>query len=125
MAAKILKLLFASIVIASLQGCFTNSPEQTDASSFDGVKGSYIFGNEVNSFQPCGTTTELWVVGEQSIMTKLENQYMSLTNKPYEQVFVSFKGMKLPKAQDGFAADYSGQFKVTGVEVVQKESLCL
>ena len=125
MTCQKLKWSLVFVTVAALQGCFTNNSKENEASSYEGVRGSYIYGNEVNSFQPCGTTAELWVVGEQSIMTKLENDYMSLINKPYQQVFVSFKGKKLPKASDGFAADYSGQFKVTGVEVVQKESLCL
>jgi hypothetical protein len=49
---------------------------------------------------------------------------MDLTNKPYQQVFVSFRGKRLPKAKDGFAADYSGQFKVTEVIKLQEENIC-
>ena len=125
MTGKKLKWSLLFVTVTTLQGCFTNNSEKRESSSYEGVKGSYIYGHEVNSFKPCGTTAELWVVGEQNIMTKLENDYMRLTNKPYEEVFVSFKGKKLPKASDGFADDYLGQFQVIGVEVVQKESLCL
>jgi len=120
--------VFGSLaVLFLLQSCFTNN-EPSDSGSDDdkgAVKGSYIYGNEVSSFQPCGLETELWVTGNESLMTKLENDYMAMVNKPYQQVFVSFKGHKLAKAKDGFAADYDGQFRVTKVITMQKENICL
>ena len=49
---------------------------------------------------------------------------MEMVEKPYEQVFVSFRGHQLEKASEGFAADYDGQFKVTEVVTMQKDDIC-
>lgn len=109
-----------------LQSCFSNNESSDDSTKGkgDSINGSYIYGNEVSSFQPCGLTAEFWVIGEEKLLTRLQNKYMDLANKRYQQVFVSFRGKKLPKAKDGFAADYSGQFKVTEVVKLQEENIC-
>lgn len=120
---RVLAILSATVL---LQSCYTNSESSDDNSNLPGevVKGSYIYGNEVSSFQPCGLTAEFWVIGEQKLMNQLQNNYMELASKPYQQVFVSFRGSRQPKAEDGFAADYSGQFKVTEVIKLQEENIC-
>lgn len=123
---KFIKLIGIATVAALSQSCsyFDDSSDETSADKAPLAKGSYIFGSEVSSFQPCGEELELWVIGEQQLITDLQNDYMELVNKPYEQVFVSFRGHSLEKAKDGFAADYDGQFKVIDVVAIQQEDIC-
>lgn len=123
---KFIKLIGITAIVALSQSCsyFDDNSDETSPDEAPLAKGSYIFGSEVSSFQPCGEALELWVIGEEQLITGLQNDYMDLVNKPYEQVFVSFRGHSLEKAKDGFAADYDGQFKVTEVVTIQQEDIC-
>lgn len=109
-----------------LQSCSINGDQEVGhtASSDNSIVGSYIYGNEVNSLQPCGSDKELWVIGSKAVMTSLEEEYLKLASKPYQAVYVRFEGKQLARADDGFAADYSGRFKVTDVVTLQKDSIC-
>ncbi|MBV35554.1 MAG: hypothetical protein CMP47_08870 [Rickettsiales bacterium] len=121
----LIKVISIGVVIAMTQSCsiFEQSTSPVDATT-SVTKGSYMYGSEVSSFQPCGTDQELWVIGDETITGELHNDYMEMVEKPYEQVFVSFRGHQLEKASEGFAADYDGQFKVTEVVTMQKDDIC-
>ena len=119
--------IFSLLVVSGLlMSCNTVSDSNDlDSDEFQKVlNGTYIFGSEVSSFQPCGSSAELWVTGEQKLLTKLESDYMNLVAKPYQEVFVSFKGNRLPKAKDGFAADYDGKFELLDVLDLDRTKKC-
>lgn len=121
----LIKVISIGVVIAMTQSCsiFEQSTSPVDATT-SVTKGSYMYGSEVSSFQPCGSQQELWVIGDETITHELHNDYMEMVEKPYEQVFVRFRGHQLEKASEGFAADYDGQFKVTEVVTMQKDDIC-
>lgn len=120
-----IKVISIGVIITMTQSCsiFEKSAGQADDST-SMTKGSYMYGSEVSSFQPCGSDRELWVIGDETLTSELHSEYLDMVRKPYEQVFVSFRGHQLDKAKEGFASDYDGQFKVTEVVTLQKDDIC-
>ncbi|GAA0200378.1 hypothetical protein GCM10009123_04670 [Kangiella japonica] len=120
-----IKVISIGVIIAMTQSCSIFKKIENQAEDMTSMtKGNYMYGSEVSSFQPCDSESEFWVVGDEGITTELQNDYLEMVNKPYEQVFVSFRGYQLEKANECFAADYDGQFKVTEVISLQKDDIC-
>ena len=88
------------------------------ASAVDGsVRGRYVWGGEVHSFQPCGGAEAYWVHAGPHHET-LVATYAQLTTKPYEPLCVELRGTigPVPEAdRDGFAGDYDGIFTIQDV----------
>ncbi|WP_223669445.1 hypothetical protein [Kangiella shandongensis] len=118
---KLSLILGAALIV---QSCKTTETRSVESPSEDVVSGSYIYGHEVNSFQPCGEKIEYWVVGNEGVMSQLSERYTGMVGKPYQPVYVSFRGDKIGKATDGFASDYDGQFKVREVVSMTNTNIC-
>ena len=86
------------------------------------LEGYYVFGVEVNTFQPCASDKVYWVIASDDVHKALEDQYENITTKPYEEVFVQLVGDFKGKANDGFAMDYDGQFRVGKVVSIQNKA---
>jgi hypothetical protein len=88
-----------------------------------GVPGLYIFGHEVETFQPCHSKQVFWVVGSEASLKTLrqqaEKKHLS-TGKPYQAIYVELDGRVDTKSKrDGFAASYDGLFRFGKIEVVK------
>jgi len=115
----------ASILIAllAIQACYSSEDTNIPVNGArQAIKGHYIYGHEESSFRPCGQNKTFWVNGSIKTLTTLEQQYRSLTIKPYEPVFAELRGQFTGKASDGFAMDYDGQFQLTAIIRVNKKS---
>jgi len=86
------------------------------------VKGHYIYGHEVNTFQPCGKTKVFWVVANNGLLQTLKQSHSKYTLHPYEEVFLEIESNFLPKASDGFAMDYDGQVRIFKILSIRKKS---
>ena len=86
------------------------------------IRGHYIFGYEENSFKPCGDEKTYWVVGANEIMAKLESEYDKIATEPYQDVYIIFIGDFTGKAEQGFAADYDGQFMPTEIIEIRNKT---
>ena len=84
--------------------------------------GHYIYGHEVNSFQPCGKKEIFWVNGSNEILELMVRKYSNYVTKPYEEVFLEITGDFEGKATDGFAMDYDGQIQVMKIVLMKKKS---
>ncbi|MBL4606671.1 MAG: hypothetical protein JKY01_02445 [Pseudomonadales bacterium] len=93
----------------------TNAEEQT-------LIGRYIYGHEVNTFQPCGKKEIFWVKGSNEILELMARKYSNHTAKPYDEVFVEIIGDYTSKAIDGFAMNYDGQIYVTKMVLMKKKT---
>jgi len=87
-----------------------------------GLTGHYIYGHEVNSFQPCDRNDTFWVRGSNEQLELMKKEYLNYASKPYEEVFVEITGNYLDKSSDGFAMDYDGQIQVEKLITIRKKS---
>ncbi len=76
------------------------------------VIGHYIYGHEVNSFQPCNEKEVFWVNGSNRLLELMAKKYSDFAAQPYDEVFVEIIGNFEDRASDGFAMDYDGQIYV-------------
>jgi hypothetical protein len=84
--------------------------------------GHYIYGHEVNSFQPCAKKEVFWVKGTHQTLEFMKGKYTDYAVQPYEEVFVEIIAEFKSKATDGFAMDYDGQVYVMEMLVMNKKS---
>lgn len=75
-------------------------------------KGKLVVGHEVSSIEIEGYKLGVWFLDSKNLVGE---KYDKLTKnkKPYTSVFVEVKGKMLPKALDGFAAEYGNVLEVT------------
>ena len=116
-----MKIFFNYVVISFfaliLQACST----QADTSKKESILvGHFIYGVEVNAFQPCNKKAAYWVTGPETLLAHIVNTHEQLTTKPYEKVFIKLTGTYMAKATDGFAMDYEGQVKIDKVLEIRK-----
>ena len=113
---------FFSIIVL-LQACNTmekNQPQiETEEQS---LAGHYIYGHEVNTFQPCDKEGTFWVIGSNEELEVLRKEYLNYASKPYDEVFAEIAGDYLGKSSDGFAMDYDGQIQVEKMMTMRKKS---
>ena len=105
--------------------CLAALPAFMNAASLVRVSGHYSWGHEVESFQPCGSTLSFWVVGDQALLQPLRDkaaQLSAASGEPYQPIHVEIIVVSEGKAKDGFAADYNGVYRVTGVHSVSAVS---
>ncbi len=80
------------------------------------IEGLYYFGLEVETLHPCGNEGAFWVVGEDALLQPLREMAAGASKaKPYQPIYVSVSAGFEGKANDGFAADYDGVYRITAV----------
>lgn len=80
------------------------------------VAGAYIFGHEVRSFQPCGSSKVYWVKPvSPGISAVLRKHHTELAVPPYGQIYVVVSGWPSDERTAGFAQSYEGYFVVSEV----------
>ncbi|MCF6189806.1 MAG: hypothetical protein L3J51_04970 [Cocleimonas sp.] len=77
-------------------------------------KGIYSWGAEVHSFKPCGSKKSYWVSYDWAGI-KMHEHYISTAKKPYQLMYVEFRGQVLNEVVDGFAKDYAGLVRISEV----------
>jgi hypothetical protein len=85
------------------------------------LRGYYYWGHEVETFHPCNSQQEFWVVGKDLLLQPLRDKATELSRvrgQPYQPVYVETSGVPEGKASDGFAADYDGVYRFTAVRTV-------
>ncbi len=83
------------------------------------VAGVYTYGHEVESFALCDTKTDYWVTGQQALLDTLRNASLDKSKQlknPYQGVYAELRLAMLPKAADGFAADYDHVVRVLEIK---------
>ena len=119
---KLVSCVFLFLALILLQACDNSANSDVQKNSEKQIhKGHYIYGHEVNTFQPCGQKMVFWVNGSNEVLNTLQQKYKSYTLLPYEEVFVELTGDFVGKASDGFAMDYDGQFLVVTLLKMSKK----
>jgi hypothetical protein len=83
------------------------------------LRGRYYWGAEVESLQLCGSNKEYWVIGEEAVLQQLRDAAGKLQeerSQPYQPVYVEVDAVAEAKADDGFAADYDGVYRLMSVK---------
>jgi len=115
--------VYIILALTFLQACDNFANSEINSNKKEHVhKGYYIYGHEVNTFQPCGQTRVLWVSGSNEVLEKMQQHYARYTSQPYEEVFVELTGDLAGKATDGFAMDYDGRFWVVNMLNMNKKT---
>jgi hypothetical protein len=126
-----MKYLAAFFLFHLLTGCHSSpvelkekTPEQISSDSSSVLRGHYVWGHEVNTFTPFGSTSTFWVKGDPSSLKELETKYKALTKTPYEKTFVAIIGKTHPKDinSDGFDSDYDGLISIDSIESMTTSS---
>ncbi len=86
--------------------------------------GGYVYGHEVQSFQPCNASLAFWTVlppTEAKRLEALSLEKAKQEGRPYQPVYVELTGMLQPSAgAEGFAADYDAILKVETISKLSK-----
>jgi hypothetical protein len=84
-------------------------------------KGRYTWGAEVDAFQPCGSEEVFWVSASSWVQGPLIEFVKQQTNKPYQPVYIEFRGHMLNEVRDGFAESYDGLVRISEIHVKSKD----
>lgn len=78
------------------------------------VAGAYVFGHEVRSFQPCGSTNIYWTRPvNREIAARLRKRHGELAARPYGRIYVLVSGRPTDKQTTDFAESYAGYFQIS------------
>ena|SRR5438093_1390727 len=102
---------FHIAILTFISACASSSR----AAHRDAVVGSYVWGDEVNEFRPCGSDSVFWVLAKPELITRLRLAHDSMTTRPYEKIYVSIQGHRSSKPADGFAEQTNGYFEITAI----------
>ena len=86
------------------------------------LEGHYIWGVEVNTFQPCGSDLIYWVDAADTLQFHLTREHERLTSEPYEAVFVRLSGSvgEVPSLyRDTFPGDYDGMITIDRLDEIR------
>lgn len=79
-------------------------------------RGTFAWGHEVQSFEPCGSKKAYWVVGDENILQSLRDHTERLRiqrGKPYQPIYIEAVGLIDTKSKrDGFDNNYDGLFRL-------------
>jgi len=78
-------------------------------------QGYYTWGHEVRGFQACNSTQQYWVKSTPEIRKSLLDYYQANTTKPYESIYLEFRGAYLDEPREGFASEYDGLIMIHSV----------
>lgn len=79
------------------------------------LHGRYYWGAEVNVVCPCGTDLCYWVRAEPGLLQPLKNFVQRNSSRPYQPVYLSYRGRILDEPAVGFGASYDGLKQIVEV----------
>ncbi|MGL5008057.1 MAG: hypothetical protein ACRC53_12020 [Plesiomonas sp.] len=84
------------------------------------VKGMYVWGEDVETFQPCNDPSVYWLNGEPEALAQLRTQAKEAAdknNQPYQPIYVDLEVTEdVPQGE--FAEDYDGVYRLVNVNSV-------
>ena len=92
------RLLLPFLLLAALVACNRTAPQE----------GLYYWGAEVNVICRCNTDSCYWVRGGAEVVDRLKNYVQRQTSRPYQPVYVQYRGEMLDEQTFGFAVNYEG-----------------
>lgn len=77
--------------------------------------GTYVWGHEVHTFQPCDQDKVYWVSASGWVIADLREHYQSVSSEPYQPLLITFRGHILDEEVGGFASEYDGLIRISEV----------
>ena len=102
-------LLLASPI--SLGGCEDASPV---------IQARYYWGAEVNVICPCVGEVCYWVDGSAEVIKPVQHFLQKKIKRPYQPVYLVFRGQLLDEAPVGFGANYDGLIQIDQVVLASR-----
>ncbi|MGL4600002.1 MAG: hypothetical protein ACRCYN_07715 [Plesiomonas sp.] len=87
------------------------------------VKGMYVWGEGVETFQPCNDPSVYWLNGEPEALAQLREQAKKASDQqqqPYQPIYVTLE-VKEEVPQGEFAEDYDGVYRLVKVNSVSTQ----
>jgi hypothetical protein len=75
-------------------------------------RGYFIIESEVEAFRPCNSKVPLWLDYTSEVRAPLYARYQELKARPYEEIYVVFRGVPGPPLDCAFCEEFKGSFKV-------------
>lgn len=85
------------------------------------LRARYYWGGEVNVVCPCGTELCYWVRADPEVIQPLKNFVQRQTSRPYQPVYLTYRGRLLSDPAVGFGASYDGHQQIEQVLSVTLE----
>ena len=70
----------------------------------------------MRTLQPCNSDKVYWVSASSWTQQPLLEYYKHNVTKPYQPVYIQFRGLILDEKLDGFAADYDGLIRISEIK---------
>ncbi len=95
----------------------------TDSEPGTVMHGFYVYGENRNSFQQCGSAERRWVEGENTLISRLQQDYLAIATVDLQVLYVALQGVH---GDDQSYPDHTGVVRITAVKElrVPKESDC-
>lgn len=100
------KILMLILVLTTVS-CTSVEPEKI-------FKGVYVYGHEVHHFKPCNVNNTYWVSFNWAGI-EMHEFYKKSSQKPYQLMYLEFRGLLLNEEVDGFAEQSDGLMRISEV----------
>ncbi len=107
--------LMAKTVRTALISCIGVAGLLSGCEAEEKLHGLYYWGAEVNVVCPCGTDVCYWVRAEPVVLVPLKNFVQRKTGRPYQPVYLTYRGHMVEEAAIGFGASYDGHLQIEEV----------
>ena len=105
----------------------TVEPDKQAVHAYVPLKGTYVWGEGVESFTPCGKDKDYWVFPYTDEMwEQLKTEHQNLSDQPYGGVYIEINGVLGPKLHPivggEYAADFDGHVVVENINLIRRKS---
>lgn len=110
--------LVCTVVMAFL--LVGGAPAASPAGAAEPLRGLYVFGHEVRTFQPCGSEAVFWIRASGEVLARLREEHRRLATRPYQELYLVAWSEVGDPPTDGFALAYDGQIVIEDIVVVRE-----
>ena len=123
--------LILTSMLATYSGRTTaHDLENSVASAVDAyvpLKGTYVWGEGVEAFIPCGQDKAYWIFPYTDEMwARLRSEHENLSAEPYGSVYIEINGVLGPKLHPliggEYAADFDGHVVIESIDTIRRVS---
>ncbi|MEL7312391.1 MAG: hypothetical protein AAFN07_12815 [Pseudomonadota bacterium] len=107
-------------VCIAICGCSAAVLECADRVEGSQFQATYVYGVEVDALHPCGESEPSWASYNWE-GAELLSFYKSETTRPYQPIYIEFRGAYLAEEMDGFASSYAGLLHILEIEKMSLE----
>lgn len=108
-------------LMLGLAGCGAGERDRSEERRATTIQsGHAVFGHEVRSFRPCGSSETLWAIDSSAQLWDLHRE-LAPHLELYEEVFAVVEAQHVSSPREGFGADYGGGLLIGNVLYAARE----